>query len=63
MTEDFFRVRMDLASRMDELCYLYHGEKPVIAVGMDSSKGIAILFKDEPVQIAELEVMPTGGTP
>lgn len=42
--EAFRRAMNEARNQGDGLCYLMHGEQEVIAVGLDSGKGVAILF-------------------
>lgn len=54
MTEADFRRAMNEASRDGGLCFLMHGDREVIAVGLDSAREVAILFKDGEVPLADL---------
>lgn len=54
MTEAEFRRAMNEASRDGGICMLMHNDREVIAVGLDSSRGVAILFKDGEVPLADL---------
>jgi len=54
MTEEEFRRAMNNANRTNGICILMHGDREVIAVGLDSSRGVAILFKAGEVPLSEL---------
>lgn len=56
MTADDFRRAMTEARRQGNgLCYLMHGQQEVVAVGLDSSKGVAFLFPgNREVPLADL---------
>jgi hypothetical protein len=55
MTEDDMRRALMQASVADRLCHVMHGEREVIVVGLDSSKGVGILFPGNvEVPLAEL---------
>lgn len=45
MTADEFRSAMNAASRDGSLCFLMHGDKEVVALGLDSGRGVAFLFE------------------
>ena len=54
MTVEEFREAMTAASKRNELCYLLHNGREVIAVGLDSARSVAILFRGGEAPLSEL---------